>query len=339
MKKNFFCLQIFFLLFLFASCSQKENIKRFSLMDTYMTVKTYGSSSQVACQKVYDEILKIEEEISVTKESSDVYKINSSGGKKVFVSDDTLNLLKFSLDMAEKSDGALNVCLYPIVNAWGFTTENYRVPLDDEINSLLLKTDYKKVRIEENTVLVDEGMMLDFGSVGKGFAGDKAIKVLKECGIKSALVDLGGSNIETLGKKIDGSLWTIGVKNPFADGIIGFLKIGEKAVITSGGYQRFFEGEDGKRYIHIFDGSKGRPVENEMLSSSVVCESGLYGDALSTALFVMGLNKAIDFWKKYNDFDFIFITSDKKVYVSEGLENSFTLSSLSGATGLEIIKK
>ena len=167
-------------------------------------------------------------------------------------------------------------------------------------------------------------MQLDFGALGKGYAGDRTVQFLKDKGITSALLDFGG-NIQALGTKPDGSLWTIGIKNPWNDesnsSVICSLKISDKAVVTSGGYERFFIGTDGKKYIHIFDSKTGCPVQSDLESVSIVCPSGLYADALSTSLFVMGKNQAIAFWKQHQDFDFILLTKDKEMLYSEGLKN------------------
>ena len=172
-------------------------------------------------------------------------------------------------------------------------------------------------------------MQLDFGAVGKGYAGDRAAEILKKNGIKSAILDFGG-NIQTIGNKPDGSAWTVGIKNPWAaaeggNAVACGVKIRDKAVITSGGYERFFIGEDGKKYIHIFDGKTGRPVENDLESVTIICEKGLYGDALSTSLFVMGKEKAVQFWKENRDFDFILITKKRELLCTKSIKDEMKI--------------
>jgi thiamine biosynthesis lipoprotein len=162
-------------------------------------------------------------------------------------------------------------------------------------------------------------MELDFGAIGKGYAADKAVEILKSNGIKSALLDFGG-NIQAVGKKPDGSLWRVGIKNPWEGGAAAALSVESKAVVTSGGYERYFE-KDGVRYIHIFDPKTGCPSNSNLESVTIVCESGKYADALSTALFVMGKEVAIDFYKANTDFDFVLVTKERELIYSAGLSS------------------
>lgn len=318
---------IFFtILFLFLTIScQKKSETYFESMNTFMKVQCYGDNAAKANAEAQKLIGELNTLISVTKPESEIYKLNHAESFPVEVSKLTADLLSTTLNMSKKTDGALNPCLYPVTSAWGFTTKKYRIPSEIEISNLLKKCDYTKVKIKNNLVYAEPGMMFDLGAVGKGFAGDEAIKVLKKHGVKSAILDLGG-NIQTIGSKPDGSKWTIGIKNPFSETPIGSLKISNKAVITSAGYERFFQTEDGKKHIHIFDGSTGHPVENEVLSATAIGESGTYCDLLSTSLFVMGVEKSITLWKQEKDFDFIIITKDKKIYITKSILNDFILN-------------
>ena len=260
----------------------------------------------------------------------------SDGGSE-FSHTETARLALYAFGMAEKTGGALNPAIFPIVKAWGFTTGGYKIPSESEIHSILPCTDFSKIKIKEISFENAEksekkfilkkpaGAMIDFGAVAKGFAGDEAVKILESCGIESAILDLGG-NIVAFGAKPDGTEWNVGIKNPWnSENPAAGLKIRSKNVVTSGGYERFFIGADGKKYIHIFDGKTGHPVENGLESVSVVSESGVYADALSTALFVMGTEKAVEFWKSNRDFDMILITKDKKIFYTPGLEQKITV--------------
>lgn len=350
---------ILFLISLITSCQEKKSVISFEAMDTFMTIQAYGKNAEKATNQAKNEILNLENLISTTKESSDIYKINHATNKKnttvattatdptanpttaaqianhpstqsenlkLSVSPQTSQLLSFTLQMAVRTQGALNPALYPITLAWGFTTENYRLPSDSEIAGLLPLTDYRKIQIDHtgsDTISIKSGMMIDLGAVGKGYAGDKAIEILQKNGIKSAILDLGG-NIQTLGTKADGSEWSVGIKNPWEGKVAAGLKVTDEAVITSGGYERFFTADDGKNYIHIFDPNTGRPVQNDLASVTIITQKGLYGDALSTALFVMGKDKAITYWKNHHnleiqDFEMLLITNDKKLIYTPGL--------------------
>ena len=311
--------------FLILGCTNKKAENYFESMNTFMKVQCYGENAEEANKVAQKYIGELEATISATKPESNLYKANHANGNQVEITQQAADLINFTLDICKKTDGALNCCLYPVTSLWGFTKKQYKVPSDEEIASLMPLTDFNNVKLNGTKIQLLPGMMLDLGAVGKGFAGDEAAKLMKESGIKSALLDLGG-NIQTIGKKPDGSDWTIGIKSPFGKSPIGILKINNQAVITSAGYERFFQDENGKKYIHIFDGRTGRPVENEVLSATAICESGTYGDALSTSLFVMGVEKSIDFWKKYNDFDFIIITKDNKLYITKKAAKKFTLN-------------
>lgn len=338
MKKHFSTI-IFLFAFItfFSSCEKKSAENYFENMNTFMKVKCYGKKAEEAVSAAQNYIKELEETISVTKENSDIYRLNHAQEFPVQVSQKVSNLIKYSISMAEKTEGAFNPCLYPITSAWGFTKKENKILSDKEVKELLPLTNYKNVKIEGNAISMKNGMMIDLGAVGKGFAGDEAIKVLKSFGIKSAILDLGG-NIQTIGSKPDGKNWSIGIKNPFDQGTIAFVEVSDMAVITSGGYERFFIGSDGKKYIHIFDGKTGKPVENEIVSSTIIGKIGTECDALSTSLFVMGVEKSINFWKNENNFDFILITDDLKIYVSEGIFGNFSFNnSIPDAQVVEII--
>ena len=320
---------------LLVSCNKKNDAEYFESMDTFMKVRCYGKDSEAANKEAQERISFLEKLISVTKNESEIFAINNAAGKPVTVSDETISVIKDALKMAEKSDGAFNPCLYPVSSEWGFTTKKYRIPSDDEINELLKLTDFRKVKIDGNSVSMEKGMKLDLGGIGKGFAGDEAIKVLQKYGIQSALLDLGG-NIQTIGKKPDGSLWTVGVKNPWDEGVVASLKLNNEAAITSGGYVRFFIGDDGKKYIHIFDGKTGRPVETDIASATIVCEKGTYGDALSTTTYVLGKEKACQFWKENKDFQMILLYGNNSICYTDGLKGKITL--MHEFDNVEIIK-
>lgn len=312
-----------------SSCNSKANATRspydvisFEAMNTFMNIKAYGNNASSSNKKAKEAILKLEKSISVTDSESEVYKINNSSESDFVVSDDVAELLTFAIQAARNTDGVFNPFLYPVTKEWGFTTKNYHVPEAEKIAELLRLTDFRKAVFSDNHLKRDAGMQLDFGGIGKGYAGDIAIKALKENGVASAVLDLGG-NVQALGSKPDGSDWNIGLKNPWESGSepVMAVKIKDCAVITSGGYERYFTGDDGKEYVHIFDSSTGYPVDNELVSVTIVTKNGITGDVLSTSLFAMGKDKAIDFWKNSNsyDFDFILLCKDFSAIYSSGL--------------------
>jgi len=325
----------------FAGCTsqslegQQEQVNFFG-MDTYMTITAYGEDAGEAVEEAQARILELEKEWSVTDESSQIYQANHSGGSPVTLSDDTRDVVSFALEMAEKTGGALEPTIYPVLEAWGFTTDENRIPAPDEIQTLLEHVGYEQVSLSGNELTLPEGVELDLGAVGKGYAGDAAAEVIKEQGVTSALLDLGG-NIQAVGKRPDGTDWRIGIRNPFGDGQMGMLLASDCAVVTSGSYERYFVGEDGKEYTHIIDPETGYPVDNGLVSVSIITEEGKVADALSTSMFVKGLEGAEEYWKEHQDFEMIAVTEDGDIYVTEGIEDQFTLGDSFGNMELHII--
>ena len=329
--KRFF--EVCFVCLAFVSCGIKSDVRSFEAMNTFMTVRSFGKNSVAANSLIQNRMESYERMLSVTNDGSLLFRLNENPEEGIVVDGEIFKLVDFALCMAEKTSGALNPVLYPVTKAWGFTSEKYRVPEEKEISALLEVVDYRKVNVSVMSdseindgfrIRMDKGMMMDLGAVAKGFAGDRAVEILSENGITSALLDLGG-NIQALGGKPDGTSWSVGIKNPWGGEPVCGIRIKDCAVVTSGGYERFFTDEKGKRYIHIFDSRTGYPVENDIASVSVISSSGLYADSLSTSLFVMGFEKAVSFWKSSGDFDFVIIKNSKEIFYTEGLKDKIFL--------------
>lgn len=326
----------FLAVLILVSCGEtRTDVISFEAMDTFMTIRSFGKNANQVNQLAKQRVEEIEQLLSTTRQESALYQINSRTNNTVKIEPELNQLLHFAIDGAKKSKGRFNPALYPVTKAWGFTTKNYTVPEDSSITQLLQLTDFTQISFSEDSISMPQGMMLDFGAIGKGYAGDQIINLLKNQGIKSALLDLGG-NIQALGTKVDGSDWIIGLKNPWGGNVPVALKIQDCAVITSGGYERFFTGDDGKQYIHIFDGTTGKPVNNKMVSATIVSSTGLYGDYLSTTTFILGKDEAINFWRKYKDFGFIFMMEDKSLCYSADLKDKISI--LGDFSSVEIIE-
>lgn len=308
-------------------------------MDTFMTLTVYGlpdGEAQTVLQRAAARIRQLEELLSVTSEGSEIYKANHAGGEAVSLSADTRELLSEALALCRDTDGALDVTIYPVVRAWGFTTGDYRVPEEAELAALLEKVDDTQARLDGDRLTLPEGMELDLGAVAKGWTGDRLMELFREAGAASAIVELGG-NVQALGTRPDGSPWRVAVQAP-EGGYAGALEIADKAVITSGGYQRYFE-QDGVTYCHIIDPATGRPARTGLASVTVVADRGAQGDGLSTALFVMGRERAEAYWREHPGFDFILLGEDGTAAITEGLEDSFSLYGAWEDRPLEIIRK
>ncbi len=289
-------------------------------MDTVMELTVYGDGEVL---KEAEELIKdLEEKFSVTSETGDIYALNSS--KSAEVSEETYSLMKRGLEICERTGGVLDLTVYPVVRAWGFTTQSYQVPVEETLKELLSNVDYTKILLSENgRITIPAEAMTDLGSVAKGFTGDKLMELFKEKGLTSALVNLGG-NVQALGAKPDGSAWKVAIASPKGNGdYAGVVSVKDKAVITSGAYERFFE-ENGRIYHHIIDTSTGYPAESGLLSVTVIGKEGTLCDGLSTSLFAMGLEKSCELWERSDDFDAVFITEDGRIYVTEGVREDFS---------------
>lgn len=326
MRRKFFTMLTAVCMAAFCSCSfggrGSENAEKadFFAMDTYMSVTAYGEGAQKAAELAKDEVQRLDKLWSVTDENSEIFAVN--GGGEVSVSGETAQLISFMLEMAKRTGGALEPTLYPVVRAWGFTGGENRVPSGEEIQELLKNVGYEKVTVSGNNVTLPSGVMLDTGAVGKGYASDKAAEILKENGVDSALIDLGG-NIVMIGRKPDGKEWKIGVRDPEGNGVVGVISASDCAIVTSGVYERNFTAADGTVYGHIIDPKSGAPVDNDILSVTIIASDGRLCDALSTALFVMGKDGAIEHWRTHKDFEMIMLCKDGQAYVTEGIKDRF----------------
>ena len=293
-------------------------------MDTVMTFTVIHEDGDEIINDAEQEIRRLENLLSVTVESSDISKLNAAAGKEALdMQIDTQVLLAKGKELGEKTGGAFDIAISPIVKAWGFTEEEHHVPTQAELDALLPVTDPSDVILDAGKAyLQKEGMAVDLGGIAKGYTSDKVSELLKEKGVESAIVSLGG-NVVGIGRKPDGEKWEVALANPLdANDYCGLISIEDKAVVTSGGYQRFFE-ENGRKYHHIIDPATGYPAESGLLSVTIISESGTEADVLSTALFVMGLEDALEYWQKNGGFEAIFITEAGEVIATEGADACF----------------
>ena len=305
--------------------SASKNIEKLSTevfaMDTVMSITTYNSNEDILnlCK---ERILEFENFFSVTDTNSEISSLNNN--KELTPSKDTYSLIKRAVEISNETYGALDISIYPILKAWGFTTGNYSVLSTNEINSLLNTVDYKKINLTEDKIIIPSNMEIDLGSVAKGYTSNEIIKLLKENGAQSALINLGG-NVHTLGSKLDGSPWKVAVKSPTDNSNVLAVSVIDKAVITSGAYERYFTDDLGNKYGHIIDPKTGKPTESDLLSVTIIGDDGVLCDALSTSLFILGLDEAINFYKNHDNFEAVFITKDNELYITERIKDDITL--------------
>ena len=277
-------------------------------MDTVMKLTVYKSDEMVGePQAVMDEmrerVYQMENELSVTKEDSDVARLNAASGKAVELSADTTDLIAKAKTVAEETEGLFDPTVYPIVRLWGFTTGEYRVPSQDEIKNELKRVDYRQILNPDR-----DDIMIDLGACAKGYLSDALCDILRKHKT-GGIVSLGG-NVQSVGTKPDGEEFVVGIIDPKnTQKIYESIRSKNEAVVTSGNYERYFE-EDGKRYHHIMDSRTGAPADNGLASVTVVGPSGFYCDAYATAFFVMGEEKTQDFLKSHSDYKAAFIYED-----------------------------
>lgn len=314
----------------------EEYAQDFFAMDTFMSITAYGDGAEEGVKSAARRIAELERMLSVTDESSELSAINRGGTAEV--SAETAELISFALDIAEKTGGALDPTIYPVLRAWGFTTGENRIPAPEELSALLEYVGHERVRVVGNTVTLGEDMMLDLGAVAKGYAGDETERILRENGVTSALINLGG-NIQLVGSKPDGTDWRLGIKDPAGEGNVGVLTVSDCAVVTSGSYERCFTADDGMVYGHIIDPASGYPADNGLLSVTIIADEGRLCDALSTALFVMGEEKSLEFWRENKYFGIILITDNAEVLITEDIADKFKLDSAHGNLSVKIIRE
>ena len=299
-------------------------------MDTVMGLRACGGETEAALAAAEDEIYRLDEALSRTREDSAVSRLNSAaGGTPVDVGEELRDLIARALDFSAATDGAFDITLAPVSSAWGFTEDTYRVPEDAELALLLPCVGAEHVHLEEGTaVSLDQGTRIDLGAIAKGYASDRMAAIYQEHGITHGIVDLGG-NTWVCGGNLEGEPWQIGIQDPArsAGALAGILEASDAFAVTSGGYQRYFE-ENGQLYHHIIDPATGRPAESGLTSVTVVADgaagNGTMCDALSTALFVMGEDRALELWRSgVYDFDLILVTEDGRLLATAGIADRF----------------
>ncbi len=313
----------------------------FYAMDTIMQITCYGKDAQAAASAAQAEIMRLDELLSIGNGNSEVSLINKNGGG--ILSADVSALAEYALLLYRMTDGAYDMTILPVMELWGFTSGDYSVPDDESLKNTLRLCDSGMVtymRVSDNTT-TDKYMLelsddqgIDFGGLAKGYASDRLVDIFDGCNIKSAYFSLGG-NVYCYHRKTDGSDWNIAIENPLGTAdYLGAVRVHDKAVVTSGGYERYFE-QDGKRYHHIIDPATGYPAESGLISVTVVSGDGILADGLSTACFVMGLDESIGLWRAYGaggtfegrmiaPFDLIMMADDGDVYVTQGIVQNFS---------------
>lgn len=307
--------------------ANKETSAEFFAMNTYSSAKLIGADSAECAEQIRELTENLDKNVlSRTNENSAVYAYNQNGGGTLGKSEKLHEYISVLLDVCEKSGGAFDFTLGAVSDLWSFGSDPH-IPDSAGLADALSKSGYEKINFADNVLEIADGAVLDFGAAGKGIALDEIRASLADKRIKEAVVSVGGS-ILLMGDKE----FTVGIRNPEGNSgsYIAKLHIPEGCVSTSGSYEQQFE-ENGRTYHHILDPETGYPVDNGLISVTIISESGILSDALSTACFVLGYEKGKTLAQGYGC-GAVFVTKDKKVYV-EGAEkdiieitdNSYTL--------------
>lgn len=312
---------------LLTGCSkslQSQSASRTELvMSTVVTITLYGEQAQEGVNAAFQKAKDLEKILSSQNEKSELHQVNQSAyDHEVEVSDTLFTVAQRSLQYCKETDGALDCTIGKINDLWAFGTGNAKLPDEEEITPLLVDKGYEQVQLDEEKRTIrflNPNIQLDFGATAKGFAADEIKNMLvEEYGITCGIINLGG-NIITIGAKYDGQPWGIGITDPNdTTRAVSTEYLTNATAVTSGNYERYFI-EDGVRYHHILDPKTGYSANNGLISTTIITENSMLADALSTATYVMGLEKAYAYIESLDDVEAIFITDDGTVVKTSGI--------------------
>ena len=304
----------------FSACTQgKPSVSRtIFAMDTVMTLTIQGERAEEALDAAISGIFELDALLSVTNEQSEIFKLNHAEGADVQLSPVVYELLESAVAYSEQFYEIFDCTISPVVALWGFYTDEFRVPSSEELEVALRSVDYRNVQLkDENIVALKNGAQVDLGGIAKGYAAEKVRSILLSYQIENAILDLGG-NVLAMGKRNDTNLWRVAVRDPIdTTAQLCVFQVSDFALVTSGSYQRYFE-KDGVRYHHILDPKTGMPAKSDLLSVTIITKNAVYADVLSTALFVMGYEEAVQFWRVSNDFEAVFVLETGEIILTEG---------------------
>lgn len=302
---------------------QDEYVESQFLMNTYVSIRAFGAGAQAAVGAAFDEMRRVEGLMSRFVPTSDISRVNqAAGADPVRVSDETFMLLEKAQECSQLSGGAFDITIGPVVDAWGFGTDSPHVPDQGALAKATALVNFRAVGLDpvaKTARLAVPGMSIDLGGIAKGYAGDRAAAVLREHGVEHALIDAGG-NIVAVGTRPDGSPWHIGIRDPRGtsptDTIGPVVEVRDRAVVTSGDYERFFM-EGRRRYHHIFDPKTGMPATRAE-SATVIARDSLDADMLSTAIFVLGPVEGMKMLERLDGVAGMVVGADGKMTFSPG---------------------
>lgn len=309
------------------------------MMGTVVTLRVYNKDKDNVLSGAFKLLKKEAREVTVNQKGSEIDKINAAAGvKPVVVSKDIYPMIKAAYYYSKNSDDSFDMAIGPITQLWHIGFSDAKVPTQKEIDENVKLVDYTKVKLNDqkhSVYLEKKGMQLDLGGIAKGFMADQVHDYFLNHGVSTAIIDLGG-NIYVMGDSPKGTKsgnWTVGIQDPKASRgtAIGSVPAKNMSIVTSGIYERYLK-KNGKVYSHLMDPKTGAPYQNNLMGVSIISKKSMDGDGLSTATFDKGLKDGMKYinGKADEGIGAIFITKDKKVYVSNNLKKDFTLFGDSG---------
>ena len=324
MKRILLIINLLLIISMFSGCTKFTNNQinvSGQYFDTAVSITIYGGTKDVA-DKCKDICSKYENMFSNKIDSSEIsmININSAKGNWTTVSNETLELIKKGIEFGNISNGLFDITIGEVSQLWDFKDGN-NLPDPATIKEKISNVNYKNIEIDGNNVrLSNPNAKLDLGGIAKGYIADKLKEYLLSQNIDSALINLGG-NVLLVGSKLDGSNFRIGIQKPFEESGETILVVNthDKSIVTSGTYERYFY-KDNKLYHHILDTHTGYPVENDLCSVTIISDSSMMGDGLSTTAFLMGLNDGLNYIESLENTEAIFIDKDLKIHTTTGLD-------------------
>ncbi len=300
-------------------CRTKEIDGSAAFFDTVIRIEIQGRDDQELIDQCLELCRKYEKLFSKTVEGSDIDRINRAGGASVAVSEETVFLLEKAIHYSELSDGRFDITIAPVSSLWQFENNpDGTLPSEEAIQEAVSHVDWHCIQIDGAEVtLTDPAAQLDLGGIAKGYIADQLKKYLQSEGVEHAILNLGG-NILTIGSRTDGKDFRIGIQKPFDEqgASIATVEVNDQSVVSSGVYERCFE-KNGTLYHHILDPATGYPYENNLLSVTIISDTSVDGDALSTTCFALGLTDGMDLIHSMDDGTrAIFITDDETLHYS-----------------------
>jgi FAD:protein FMN transferase len=297
-------------------------------MGTLVTITVVASNkdeSNRAIQAGFNEIKRLEQVLSTWRSDSELSHVNAAAGRQpVTVSRETVELVGRSIEMAQLTNGGFNITVGPAMDAWSFT-ERQHIPTGEELQQLKPLVDWTSIQLnrEAHTIyLPREGMRIDVGGIGKGYAADRAVEEMKRAGAKGGVVALSG-DIKTFGLLPDRNGFPVGIRHPREEGVLMMIDLKDEAISTAGDYERFFE-RDGVRYHHILDPQTLRPAR-ACQSVTVIAKEGTVADGLDTGIFVLGPELGMALVERLPDVEAVIIDYEGNMTVSSGLRDRLHL--------------